>query len=322
MKVGIYFDLRNPPHSQMDTTRLYRFTLELCEEAERLGIDSVWVSEHHLFADGYLPQPLTFLAMVAARTSRVRLGTAVVIAPLHSTIDLAESAALVDIASGGRLELGLGAGYRIPEYSLYGKDFSRRYAQTDAAVADIQRIWDEHAVTPQPVQEPVPIWLGYQGPQGARRAGRLGVGLLALRGELLVPYRTGLHEGGHDVAAARMSGSFSAYATDDPERDWPVVSRHIAYQQDSYRSYLVEGTSRRAPRPVDPGALTERDVSTLGYFWFGTPQEIAARIRAAVAGLPVETVYLWGSIGGMDEQLSLRCVNTICTAVAPLLRAG
>ena len=68
MRFGVYFDLRNPPGWRQDWARLYAFTLEMCEEAERLGADSAWFSEHHLFEDGYLPQPLTFAAAAAART--------------------------------------------------------------------------------------------------------------------------------------------------------------------------------------------------------------------------------------------------------------
>ncbi len=75
MKVGLYFDLRNPPQWHVEWSRLYGFMLEMCEEAEHLGIDSLWVTEHHGFDDGYLPQPLTMLAAMAARTKRVRLGT-------------------------------------------------------------------------------------------------------------------------------------------------------------------------------------------------------------------------------------------------------
>ncbi len=72
MNVGIYFDLRNPPASNTETSRLYGFTLELCEEADALGCHSIWLSEHHLFDDGYLPQPLTFAAALAARTKHAR----------------------------------------------------------------------------------------------------------------------------------------------------------------------------------------------------------------------------------------------------------
>src|SRR5947199_6035592 len=126
MHTGIYFDLRNPPQWAIDPARLYSFTLEMCEEADALGCHSIWLSEHHLFDDGYLPQPLTMAAAAAARTGRARIGTAVMIAPLHQAAELAEQAIVVDIISGGRLDLGIGAGYRVPEFELFGAELSRR----------------------------------------------------------------------------------------------------------------------------------------------------------------------------------------------------
>jgi alkanesulfonate monooxygenase SsuD/methylene tetrahydromethanopterin reductase-like flavin-dependent oxidoreductase (luciferase family) len=75
MRIGLYFDLRNPHRWRRDPVALYGQFLELCQEAEHLGLDSVWVTEHHGFDDDYLPAPLTLLAPVAARTSRIRLGT-------------------------------------------------------------------------------------------------------------------------------------------------------------------------------------------------------------------------------------------------------
>src|SRR5215207_8184755 len=152
MDVGVYFDLRNAPGWRQDPARLYAYTLELCEEAERLGAHSVWLSEHHLFDDGYLPQPLTFAAAVAARTTRVRIGTAVLLAPLHSAAEIAEQVAVVDLVSNGRVDLGLGAGYRVPEFELFGADISRRYGLTDGRVRELRALWAEGRVTPAPVQ--------------------------------------------------------------------------------------------------------------------------------------------------------------------------
>lgn len=77
MNVGIYFDLRNPTQWACDPARLYSFMLEMCEEADLHGCHSIWLSEHHLFVDGYLTQPLTMAAAVAARTRHCRIGTAV-----------------------------------------------------------------------------------------------------------------------------------------------------------------------------------------------------------------------------------------------------
>ena len=120
LKVGLFFDLRNPPGWRRPWADHYAATLELIEGAEAKGADAVWLSEHHFFEDGYLPQPLTFAAAVAARTARVRIGTAITIAALRHPLHLAEEAAIVDILSAGRVELGIGASYRIPYYETVG----------------------------------------------------------------------------------------------------------------------------------------------------------------------------------------------------------
>ena len=127
MKLGLFFDLRNPEPWARPWPELYGGTLDLLERAEELGCEAAWFTEHHRFADGYLPQPLTFLAAVAARTRTMRIGTAILLAALRPAPLVAEEAAVVDQLSGGRLELGIGAGYSTPEYELYDKDITRRY---------------------------------------------------------------------------------------------------------------------------------------------------------------------------------------------------
>ncbi|MEB3071716.1 LLM class flavin-dependent oxidoreductase [[Mycobacterium] vasticus] len=321
LNVGIYLDLRNPPQWRRDWSRVYAFGLEVCEEAERLGAHSVWLSEHHLFDDGYLPQPLTFAAAVAARTRRIRIGTAVLIAPFRPAIELAEDAAIVDAISGGRLDLGLGAGYRRPEFDSYGVDFTRRYTDTDERVRALRGLWRDSRVLPAPIQDPVPIWLGYNGPRGAHRAGLLGEGLLSISPDLYAPYRQGLIEGGHDPASARMAGVVNAFVTDDPERDWPIVARQHAYQWDSYRHHMVEGTDAPAPRPIDPERSRAAGLtSAMGGLLYGTPDDVAATIAKHTIGIPARTVFLWASLGGMDEATTIRHVQTICQQLAPMLR--
>lgn len=320
MNVGIYFDLRNPPQWEVDPNRLYGFALEMCEEAEALGCHSVWLSEHHLFSDGYLTQPLTMAAAVAARTKKCRIGTAIIVAPLHHPAELAEQAVVVDILSGGRLDLGIGAGYRIPEYDLYGADISRRYELNDGRVGELRQLWDG-AVTPTPVQHPIPIWLGYQGPKGARRAGRMGECLLSADASLWDPYRSGLEEGGHDASSGRMAGGINGWVSDDPESDWGIVSKYVSHQFDSYLEHMVEGTDQPTPRKIDPDRLLSRQPfrSPLGYFMLGTPEDMAKRITELAGDAPVETVFFFASIGGMPEELVARNVQTLCTRLAPLL---
>lgn len=304
----------------MEPTRLYGFALELCEEAEHLGAGSVWVTEHHLFDDDYLAQPLTFAAAVAARTKRVRIGTGIVIAPLHHPVELAEQAAAVDLISGGRLDLGIGAGYRMPEYRLYGADMTSRYAKTDDIARKLRRLWGPQGVTPRPVQERLPIWMGYQGPQGARRAGVLGESLLTASESSWPIYRDALVAAGHDPALARMAGGIQGWVTEDPEGDWPEVCKHLAYQVDSYRRHMVQGTDAPTPRPVDPEKLRAREPRTsLDYFYYGRPVEVAAKVKSHVGDAPVDTVYFWASIGGMPEASAVCHVQTLCTKLAPLL---
>jgi len=320
MQVGLYFDLRNPPGWRQDWSRLYGFTLEMMEEAERLGAHSVWVTEHHQFEDGYLTQPLTFLSAAAARTKRVRLGTAILLAPLRPAIQIAEEATVVDIISSGRLDVGLGAGYRKPEFDLFRADPSKRYTTTDSRARELRQIWSDPRHMPQPVQKRLPIWMGYQGPKGARRAGLLGEGLLSPNAALYEPYRQALIEGGHDPKSARMAGAIHCWPTDDPEGDWPVVKKYFAYQTDSYRRYSVEGTDQPVPRLIDPDKVRAREIGgILGYFLHDTPEVIARKIKAYTAGAPVETVYFWASLAGMPEAMVAKNVQTICNRLRPLL---
>jgi alkanesulfonate monooxygenase SsuD/methylene tetrahydromethanopterin reductase-like flavin-dependent oxidoreductase (luciferase family) len=324
MRVGAYFDMRNPQRWRRDPAELYGSFLELCEEVEQVGLDSIWVSEHHGFDDDYLPSPLTLLAAVAARTSRVRLGTGIVVAPLHPAAEIAEQAAVVDLLSGGRLDLGIGAGYRPPEFELYGAEMRNRYRDNDARAQQIRALWESGKVTPAPVQERLPIWMGYLGPKGARRAGRLGENLLAPDARLWPHYRAGLEEAGHDPASARMGGGVQAWASDDPERDWPMVAEHLAEQQNSYRMHARMGYADLPPfKPVDPDVLRARrprGFTSTDYFVFGTSSEVADFVAEFSAGAPVDTVYFWAALPGMTNEQIVRNIRLIGSELAPLVR--
>src|SRR6266704_1574077 len=169
MRLGLYYDLRNPGGAR-SWARVYAAALDRIGWADGAGIGAIWVTEHHGFADGYLPAPLTFCAAIAARTRRARIGTAVVVSPLIPPHALAEQAAVVDILSDGRLELGLGAGWREAEFASFGADYARRYEALEHAVRALPRLWESGRVTPAPLQRPLPVWVGARGPRGARLA--------------------------------------------------------------------------------------------------------------------------------------------------------
>jgi alkanesulfonate monooxygenase SsuD/methylene tetrahydromethanopterin reductase-like flavin-dependent oxidoreductase (luciferase family) len=181
-------------------------------------------------------------------------------------------------------------------------------------------LWGDGGVTPEPVQRPIPLWLGYLGPQGAGRAGRLGTGLLTANAAMWTYYREALVSAGHDPSDGRMAGGIQGWITDDPERDWVWVSEHLEYQLNSYRRHMVEGTGQPIPRPVDVEKVRSREPrASTDYFFLETPDRMADRVRAYTAGAPVETVFFWASLAGTSEERAAEHVQLVCNKLAPLL---
>ncbi|MEU8082738.1 LLM class flavin-dependent oxidoreductase [Micromonospora sp. NPDC049101] len=322
MDVGLLFDLRNPQRWQRPRDRHYGRILDFCTEADQRGVGGLWFTEHHLFADGYLPQPLTFAAAAAARTRRARIGTAVVVAPLHHPVEIAEQAAVVDLISGGRLELGLGAGYRRPEYQLYDVDFARRISRAGEHIERVRELWRERGITPAPVQDPPPLWGGFYGPRGARLAGRLGIGLLHLSRESFVEYQLGLAEGGHDPSVARLADLLPILLARDPERAWARVGPHLVHQVNSYRQGALEGTGRNSP-PLTLDDLRDPNAQdTRGLLRILTAEEAAVEIKELTAGLPVRHLIFWADIAGMPDDLVADNIALVTGRLPALLAAA
>jgi alkanesulfonate monooxygenase SsuD/methylene tetrahydromethanopterin reductase-like flavin-dependent oxidoreductase (luciferase family) len=327
MRLGIYYDLRNPVQWERPIATVYGNALEQIEEAERLGIGSVWLTEHHQFIDGYLPQPFTFAAAVAARTRRIRIGTAISIAGLRTPVDIAEQSAVVDIVSNGRFELGLGAGYVGREFTAFGGDVKHRFAALEERAREVRRLWDEAEIAPLPVQPRLPIWIGTQGPRGAKIAGRLGEGMLWLDAALTETYRAALVEAGHDPAGARLAGLANMVVADDPESAWARIAPHLSYQWTSYAAHSSEDAARELNQQlddkmqgdgVDPESLRSAGpVMNPPAFDVVTPSEAVERLRRWLEPLPVEHVYLWATVAAMPDDLAARHIELLATEVGP-----
>jgi probable F420-dependent oxidoreductase len=179
MKIGL---------SPLQGQASFEETLRECERAEAVGFDSIWLGEHHNNPVLY-PAPLIGLAAVASRTRSIRLGTGVLLLPLYHPMMVAEEGAMVDMISGGRLILGVGAGYAPEEFAAFGYSLKERGSRLEESAALLHRLWTEENVThhgkhyrmdnatvaPRPVQQPrPPIWFGAWAGPAIRRAARLG----------------------------------------------------------------------------------------------------------------------------------------------------
>ena len=163
-------------------------------EAERLGFSSVFLVEHHFTGFGQVSASMNLLTYLAARTDRIRLGTAVVVLPWHNPILVAEQAATLDLLSNGRLDFGVGKGYRSYEFSGFCIAPEEATERFEEAMEVIRKAWttqgrfsyqgkrwrfDNVIVEPSPIQQPhPPFWLGAGSADSIRRAAREGYNLL------------------------------------------------------------------------------------------------------------------------------------------------
>ena len=192
MRFGMFDVIRW--HETMSDQDTLTNALEQVEFADKLGIQDIWLGEHHFSRHGILSGIFSFMGAVAARTTQARIGTSIVILPFHNPVQVAEEAAIIDIVSGGRFNLGVGAGYQAREFHGMGVDITRSRELFKEYLDVIKKCWEEGNLTykgefidiedvwviPKPIQKPgPPIYIAVStSPESVDYAAQIGVPIL------------------------------------------------------------------------------------------------------------------------------------------------
>ena len=321
---------------------LYQEALDLVRAAEAAGLDAVWTTEHHFVDSGYLPTPLVLSAAIAAVTSRIRIGTGVILAPLYHPLWIAEEAAVVDNLADGRLILGMGLGWSETELLAFGASASTRGRYLDevfdvlaqAAGDDVVRhegplvSVPEVAVRPRPPKGRLTTWVGGHADAALQRAGRHADGVLLASGLEGFRHEVGVLHAALD-AAGRDPATFEVgeYLTVVPDADgrdgWSEVGEALLHAEWKYGD--MEESARRVGRPIPHrGPMSEADVAeTRGRCLLGSRDAILERVeayRAIAAPSPfhlVSRTYLPGLTAARQRELLDRFAREIAGAYAP-----
>jgi probable F420-dependent oxidoreductase len=299
LSFGYLYDFRNPPQWRRPWEALYAETLDVIAATEAMGFQGAWLPEHHLADDGYLPSPLTVLAAVAARTKSMRIGTGVALAPLYNPVRFAEDAALVDILSSGRLDLGLAIGYRKRETAAFGVDFTRRGARFDEFLQIVTRLWTgetvdfegKHfqirgaALSPPAPRGRIPLYIGGFAEKAMERVARYGQGYIGSP-DVCGLYVEKLREQGKDPASARIRVTgLTTVVARDPEAAMEELAPHFLHVNNAYSVFFAED---QALGMAGMKCKTLEEYKACGELQILTPDAAIAFFKDMQARMPIE----------------------------------
>lgn len=326
----------------------YREVLRLCRIADEGGLEWVKMTEHYLHAyGGYSPDPLVFLATVGAQTERVRLMTGGVLPVFHHPVILASRAAMVDVLTGGRLDLGFARGYLPYEHDTFGVPMEESHERFEASVNALTRLLTEENVTektpffafenatvlPRPTQQPIPLWsAAVRADKSFVRLGEQGHGLLAtpmvkpletFRDQIAL-YRDSFRPA-TPGATAQVVVSLPIFVAENDKEAVETGDRLLEHYwkvwadstdswngttSDSFPTYSQMGERLRS-LPIS--AWRE-----MGSAWFGSPERVADQIRAfhEESG-GVEGVIAQVDFGSVPLEVAERSLRLFLDEVLP-----
>ncbi|HET7343073.1 MAG TPA: LLM class flavin-dependent oxidoreductase [Methylomirabilota bacterium] len=348
MDFGLFFLMQRD--EAWDEQAVYDSALEQMLAAEPLGYGSLWIAEHHFNDYGLCPAPPVLAAFVAARTRTIRLGMGVSLLPLHHPVDLAESLAVLDVVSGGRLDVGIGRGGTLQDYQTFQSDRADARARIEEGVALMQRAWsgapfdfagrfhsaERLHVRPRPVQQPhPPLYVACNSEDSVHSAARLGLPTMA---SFFVPVAElqARHAIYRDVA--RAAGHAEATIDALERRAWGMRVVHVAPTREEalaateapfmgYQHKMARLRSDAAggnvPNSFDRSMLRLRtfpEYLEMGWTHIGTPAEVRDSLQRYVDATGYRRLMLLMALPGLPTKLALRSMQMFMDQVAPALK--
>jgi luciferase family oxidoreductase group 1 len=331
---------------------VYDSALAQALEAERLGYHSVWIAEHHFNDYGLCPAPPVLAAFIAARTTTVRLGMGVCLLPLHHPVDLAEQLAVLDVVSGGRLDVGIGRGGTLQDYQTFQSDRDDSRSRVEEGIALMQRCWSGqpfdfagrfHSAArlharPRPVQRPhPPLFVAANSTDSVESAARLGLPTLS---SFFVPldelcrrrrvYRELALAAGHAPAEVERlereawGMQLVHIAPDRTEAVRTIEAPFMGYQH--RLAQLRSGdTGGSVPNSFDRSFVRLRPFQEYidsGMAVVGTPDDVREGLQKYVDATGYGHVMLLMAVPGLGTEPALRSMRLFMDEVAPTIKVA
>jgi alkanesulfonate monooxygenase SsuD/methylene tetrahydromethanopterin reductase-like flavin-dependent oxidoreductase (luciferase family) len=345
MDFGLLLAFRNPRQWARPFPELYQAHIDQAVLAEDLGYDHVWTTEHHFADDAWSPGLLPILSAIAARTTRIRLGTFIIILPLHNPVRVAEDAATVDIISNGRLDLGVGQGYWLSEFASFGVPRTQRASRLEEGLEIIQRCFTREtfsfdgkhyqfrdiSLAPKSVQQPhPPLWVAAMAEKSVSRAARMGYHLAGSGGaDLQQMYDAALRQHGRNPDAYSIAQLRAVYVAETREQAWDDAEPHLHYMMSSYDRRFKEA----ADLPWSQAVFSAPNVPPLGelrrtpgitFFQaplvVGTPEDAINEIERYRQETRVTHLVMWTQLAGLDPRKARRSMELFAKEVVPHFR--
>src|SRR5262245_12635004 len=337
MDFGLFFLMqRDPAWSEQ---AVYDSGVEQMLAAESLGYHSVWLAEHHFNDYGLCPAPPVLAASIAARTTTLRFGMGVNLLPLHHPVDLAEQLAVLDVVSGGRLDVGIGRGGTLQDYQTFQSDRGDARARVEEGIALMRQCWSGQPfdfqgrfhsaerlhVRPRPVQQPhPPVYIAANSEDSVRSAARLGLPTLSSffvpREELMRRQQIYRQE---SLALGRPMATIQALE----RQSWGMQLVHVApshaealkavepgfmgYQR-RMAALRSESTGGSVPNSFDRSYVRLRPFREYldnGMAVIGTPSEVRKQLQEYLDATGYQRVMLLMAVPGLETELALRSMR-------------